>query len=450
MGIGLVLSALSGAGQGVADAAQTYEKYNFQQMLQKEASNLAVERADLVNQHAISAANVEEARKGAIGQAAADAYKASHPIPGAIPATDASGTTPDATQPVPQVAPTVPALTPDASASSSAPSATTPVPVTAVTPAGPVGTPAPGSTPLPATGLVPSTIKTTVAASLSPAEAAQYRGSELARAQAFRDAGDTARASQTMADLEKTFHTLGYAGSNDLLTGETITGQAAMIKAQADYDAAHGSKIDPVKQLELQGKTLEHDNKILDSALGDDTTIKSLMSNPMYAVNPVFKANADAQIDNLRATRSAVLQIAQESGHAVPVTTALSLVQGLKTGATKVMNNGGTLYFDMGGGRFMPIPQALVASIKQTPAGTPSASQASAKPGAAATPAALPTALNIKQLSQASYIDGYEPAQFQWFDPRTGTYKQGTKNSDGTYLSSGGQDGKTETFAGGQ
>ena len=324
----LALGALSGAGNGVADAASDAQRMN-----------LEVQKQNQIQQNQIANVNADQSATGkifanAFEQAAGFRY-------GDLPVQPAAANQSPADQPL---SPTMPVTQqPQSNAPNGAPAATTQSPT---------------QTPAQSTDQAPANPK----GMMTPDVAASYRKGLLAAAEALMEAGKMKEGSDVMANLEHTYHTMGYAGSQDMLTNETITGQAANMKAEAAMiRAQQGKPLTPEEQQKLQaqteelkGKQLEHQINYLKPIFGDDSTYSKLLSSPDAMMN---KDAVNKQIEDGRTGTSAALELAQKG---MPIETAASLVKSYMSGMAKVFKDPtGGLNIDIGNNQGVRLPLAL-------------------------------------------------------------------------------------------
>lgn len=328
----LMVGGAAGAGQGLANAATQYGAFVEQQALENQRANMEVEKANRIAEHTLAIRNSDQANTGQIFN---DAFKqatgfdyAQQPID--MPASQMSPT------PGGELATSTDGTTPFSGSDSSAPAG--------VTLSASSRTKAPGI------------INTLLNAKnpqgmMTPEQAQNYRQGMLAGAQALLAAGKTDEAAKVMASLEATYHNMGFAGSRDTLTGETITPESERMKALAKLS---GKPLSPEEQAKLKAQALEYNSKFLDTVFGDDGTYKALLASPDAVIN---RDTIQKQINDSRAAKVASMELANQG---VPIETAASAVHAFMAGAPVVKDpKSGALGIDLGNGKALKLPLVL-------------------------------------------------------------------------------------------
>jgi hypothetical protein len=438
MGMGLVLSALSGAGQGVADAAQTYEKYNFQSMLQKEEAGLAVQKADLINQHAIAAKNADEAATGATYLQAVNDHIANNPVVGAAPVQPAAppATIPDSTTPPPVAATPAPAATP---------AAAPPIP-DATGQAAPAAAPGisadnlasavPAQTATPPGGLVAQTTGPIPYATRD----AQLAGAHAAGIEALKAQGKFADVASLAAANKAGYIELGLGGVMGP-DGKVINSPYAqsLLNMRGDSLGAVADQKRAAAEANIRN--------VVAGSLGVTPQILNDWQDPSKNLTGAQKAESAAKVATYTRLYNGAMSLYE---HGVPAADAVAVLKQVEANPTKTVKiNGAGIPMIRVGGKDVPLPPEYAAGIHVPGAPAQPGKPIAPAPGAAAT---LPVAQNVKMISQATQSGDpgtdYVPPTYQWFDPRTKIYKQGTKDANGNFVSFPNLNGKTEIFTG--
>ena len=331
----LMVGAASGAGAGLADAGAQYGKLTAEQILENQRANMEVEKARRIQEDTIAATNADQANTGQIYnkafQDAAGFAPGSLPSQGMPAVVSADGT------------PTSPSTAPAAGSPAALQASAAP-------------TTAPGTSTAP--GLISAALASkNPQGMMSPEDAASYRKGMLAGAQALMAAGKTKEASEVMANLEATYHNMGFAGSMDKLTGETTTPDSEKFKALAKWGP---KQLTPEEQGKLKAQTLEYNTKYLDSIFGDDSTYKALLSDRVDSL--MNKELIQQQIDSSRASKVAAMELAS---HGVPIEQAASAVHAFMGGAQVVKDQAsGALGIDLGNGKAVKLPLVLQRYVR--------------------------------------------------------------------------------------